>query len=60
MSIPFDDEDEFLVVLVNDDDQCSLWPSELKPPVGWTRTGPLGSRSECLSWIDTHLDGFAA
>jgi MbtH protein len=54
MTNPFDDEDGEFLVLVNDEEQYSLWPSFHEIPNGWTSTGPVGSRAECLAWIDEH------
>ncbi|MFG2586491.1 MbtH family protein [Streptomyces malaysiensis] len=51
---PFDDDatEEFLV-LVNDQNQHSLWPSGIAVPKGWTQAGS-GSRQECLDYIESH------
>jgi MbtH protein len=49
---PFDDEDGEFLVLINDEEQYSLWPSFHVIPDGWTATGPSGSRAKCLAWID--------
>lgn len=51
---PFDDEDGEFLVLVNDEQQYSLWPSFQKIPAGWSAIGPSGARAECLAWIDEH------
>jgi uncharacterized protein YbdZ (MbtH family) len=52
MTNPFDDEDGEFLVLVNDEEQYSLWRSFREIPDGWTATGPSGSRADCLAWID--------
>lgn len=50
---PFEDEDGSYVVLVNDENQHSLWPKDIAIPAGWRLVfGPDG-RSECLSYIET-------
>jgi MbtH protein len=51
---PFDDEDGEFLVLVNDEEQYSLWPSFHEIPAGWSATGPSAGRAECLAWIDEH------
>lgn len=51
---PFDDEDAGFLVLVNDEEQYSLWPAFHEIPAGWRRCGPSGSRAECLAWIDAN------
>lgn len=54
MTNPFDDEDAEFLVLVNDEEQYSLWPSFHEIPEGWTAVGPSGARSACLEWIDAN------
>lgn len=49
---PFEDEEGDYLVLVNDEEQYSLWPSFHEIPAGWRATGPRGARAECLAWID--------
>lgn len=52
MSNPFDDPDGSHQVLVNDEDQHSLWPATLTVPDGWRSVhGPTGRR-ECIDFIE--------
>ncbi|MBB6122110.1 MbtH family protein [Nocardiopsis algeriensis] len=54
MTNPFDDPDGTFLVLVNDEDQHSLWPEFAPVPAGWTAVhGPTG-RDEALRYVDTH------
>jgi len=39
-------------VVVNDEQQYSLWPTTKALPTGWTPTGFEGHRQECVSHID--------
>jgi MbtH protein len=39
-------------VLVNDEEQHSLWPSQKPAPAGWRNVGVYGSKEECLSYIE--------
>jgi MbtH protein len=39
-------------VVVNDEDQYSLWPMDQQPPADWRTEGFTGSRQECLNHID--------
>lgn len=39
-------------VVVNDEEQYSLWPADEQPPAGWRADGFTGSRQECLDHID--------
>ena len=43
--------DQFTVV-INDEEQYSIWPTELAVPPGWRETGTSGGRDECLRHID--------
>ncbi|MBQ0985585.1 MbtH family NRPS accessory protein [Streptomyces sp. F63] len=38
-------------VLVNDEEQYSLWPEYLAVPAGWKETGTAGSKEECLEYV---------
>lgn len=46
-----DDSDEY-VVLVNDEEQHSLWPSFKDIPAGWRQVGPTGTKDECMAYVD--------
>lgn len=49
---PFDDPGGTFLVLVNDQQQHSLWPVFADVPPGWTVvTGP-DSRQNCLDYIE--------
>ena len=39
-------------VLVNDEDQYSLWPAHLDIPAGWRAEGKTGTRDECTKHVD--------
>lgn len=45
-------EERFLVV-VNSEQQYSIWSSRRDLPAGWTATGFEGTRAACLDHIDT-------
>ena len=47
------DGEEF-IVLVNDENQHSLWPSSQPIPAGWDRIGAQGSKSDCLLFIEAN------
>lgn len=52
MNNPFEDADGEFVVLVNDENQHSLWPTFAEVPAGWHTTfGPDG-REQCLDHIE--------
>ena len=52
MANPFDNNDGEFLVLVNAQQQYSLWPSFKEVPAGWSVTGRRGARQECLAWIE--------
>lgn len=52
MTNPFEDENAEYLILINDEEQYSLWPAFRDIPAGWKATGPKGKRRECLDWID--------
>ena len=52
MANPFDDESGEFLVLINDEEQYSLWPVFKAVPAGWRVTGPRGDRKTCLEWIE--------
>jgi MbtH protein len=39
------------LVVINHEDQYSIWPQEKDVPGGWCSTGFVGSRSACLDEI---------
>jgi MbtH protein len=47
-------EDWDYKVLVNHEEQYSIWPDFKDIPVGWTAVGPVGDKATCLAWITEH------
>lgn len=49
-----DDIDTNLVyrVVVNHEEQYSIWPDDREAPAGWRAEGTFGSKQECLEHID--------
>lgn len=45
---------EVFVVLVNGEGQYSVWPAGHDIPEGWSRVGPMGSKAECLAFIEAN------
>lgn len=54
MTNPFEDESGEFMVLVNAEQQYSLWPTFREVPPGWTPVGPRGNRKECLDYVEEH------
>ena len=38
-------------VLVNHEEQYSIWPADRKNPLGWRDAGKSGDKAECLAYI---------
>lgn len=48
----YEKEDQTLyMVVVNHEEQYSIWPAEREIPLGWTDTGFHGPKPECLQHI---------
>ncbi len=47
-----DTQDEYFVVL-NDEEQYSIWPVDRPLPDGWHTDGTQGSKEHCLQHIET-------
>jgi MbtH protein len=45
-----EDNTEYKVV-VNHEEQYSIWPADRENPVGWKDGGKSGSKAECLAYI---------
>jgi MbtH protein len=46
-----DDEDSLFHVVVNHEEQYSIWPADREPPTGWQRDGAAAKKAECLQRI---------
>jgi MbtH protein len=53
-SNPFDDENGTFYVLVNDEEQHSLWPTFKEVPEGWRVVFGADGRQACLDYVDEH------
>ncbi|MFJ9343622.1 MbtH family protein [Streptomyces sp. NPDC101733] len=53
-SNPFDDANARFYVLVNDEQQYSLWPAFAEAPAGWRVAFGEESRDKCLSYVEEH------
>jgi MbtH protein len=41
------------IVLINDEEQYSLWRKDIDIPAGWRAVGPQGTQEECSSYVDS-------
>ena len=51
---PFDDDNATFLVLINDEEQHSLWPSFADVPAGWRSVFGKSTRAQCLAYIEAH------
>lgn len=54
MANPFDNEDGVFLVLVNDENQHSLWPADIAVPDGWRTAHAADTRANCVDYVETH------
>lgn len=40
-------------VVVNHEEQYSIWPADRDPPLGWSNAGFTGLKDQCLEFIKT-------
>lgn len=38
-------------VVLNDEEQYSIWSADRELPIGWREAGKTGSKAECLEYI---------
>jgi uncharacterized protein YbdZ (MbtH family) len=51
---PFEDEEGVYLVLVNSENQHSLWPAFSVVPAGWTVVHGKATRKSCLEYVSAH------
>lgn len=39
-------------VVMNHEEQYSIWPADRENALGWTDAGPSGTKAQCLAHID--------
>lgn len=52
MTNPFEQEDSMYLVLVNAENQHSLWPAWIDVPAGWKPVHGSASRPECIDYVN--------
>lgn len=50
----WDSEDAVFKVVINDEEQYSIWPDYKDVPAGWRAVGPVGKKAECLEYINAN------
>ncbi|MBW5424145.1 MbtH family NRPS accessory protein [Streptomyces sp. BG9H] len=51
-SNPFEDDGAEYLVLVNDENQHTLWPAALEIPAGWKVAQEASSRADSLAYVE--------
>ncbi|MEU6009326.1 MbtH family protein [Streptomyces sp. NPDC047453] len=54
MANPFDDPDGAYQVLVNEEQQHSLWPRDVRVPAGWSPVFGPDTRDACVGYVESH------
>ena len=51
--MPRDEEEDqrIYTVVVNHEEQYSIWLADRQPPLGWREVGKEGLKSDCLAYI---------
>lgn len=47
-----DNESTIYLVVVNHEEQYSIWPQGRELPLGWTAVGKEGLKDDCLAYIN--------
>ncbi|WP_066370589.1 MbtH family protein [Herbidospora mongoliensis] len=47
-----DDDDRDYTVVINHEEQYSIWPVQRAVPAGWSEVGRTGPKAECLTYIE--------
>jgi len=47
----FDRTDIDYCVVINREEQYSIWPTDREIPGGWVRVGPSGTKAVCLEYV---------
>jgi MbtH protein len=52
--MPIEDHDDtrIYLVVVNDEEQYSIWPNDKQVPAGWRAVGKEGPKSDCLQYVE--------
>jgi MbtH protein len=48
----WDGDERIYTVVMNHEEQYSIWPADRECPLGWQSVGKTGTKSECLDYIE--------
>ncbi len=52
MAIEEQEPQKTYIVLINEEEQYSLWPKSRTVPAGWRAVGKEGTQAECSQYVD--------
>lgn len=52
MSWDEEDDNTTYKVVINHEEQYSIWPADRENPLGWKDVGKQGSKRKCLAYIE--------
>jgi MbtH protein len=52
MSAEHEEDTRPYEVVLNDEEQFSIWPAHREIPAGWRKAGKCASKAECLAYIE--------
>ena len=52
MSIDDTEDNRVYKVVINHEEQYSIWPADKENPLGWNDAGKSGSKQECLAHVE--------
>ena len=53
MSVNSEDDTTVYKVVVNHEEQYSLWPADRELPLGWSEARKQGNKADCLAFIES-------
>jgi MbtH protein len=45
-------EETMYDVVINDEEQYSMWFADREPPPGWRTVGKTGTEAQCIAYVD--------
>lgn len=51
MTRPGEEDKMIYEVVMNHEEQYSIWPANRENPLGWQEVGKSGTKAECLNYI---------
>lgn len=52
MSWDEEDDKRIYAVVINHEEQYSIWPADRELPLGWNKVDKEGTKQECLDYIE--------